>query len=103
MSETVLPIGAIGVALLMALVTYGWRAAGFVTMGLFEMTPRLKRGLEALPGAIIFSTVLPMIGRTGLGGAVGIAAGVATMLVTRSEFLAVVAGAAAAAAVRVIV
>ncbi|MDN3718266.1 AzlD domain-containing protein [Roseibium salinum] len=50
----------------MTLVTYTLRAGGYWVMGRLPITPRVRRGLEALPGAIIVSTVLPIVfaGRT---------------------------------------
>jgi uncharacterized membrane protein len=95
-----LPVGPLTVTLLMAAITYFWRSAGFWTMGLVPMTPRLRRGLEALPGAIVISTVLPMAARTGPVAAVSIAAAALVALATRNEFLAVLAGAGVAAAAR---
>jgi uncharacterized membrane protein len=100
MTEMTLSIGPIGVALLMAAVTYAWRVGGFHTMGLVNMTPRVKRGLQALPGAIIVATVLPMLAKTGLAGAIAIASAAACMIVVRSEALAVVVGAVVAAGLR---
>jgi uncharacterized membrane protein len=56
--------------------------------------------LEASPGAVIVATILPIIVREGVPAALAILAGGAVMLVWRKDYLAVVAGMAAAAAWR---
>lgn len=95
-----LPVGPFGVILLMAAITYFWRSAGFWTMGRIPMTPRLKRGLDALPGAIVAAIVLPAVAQIGTVAACAVVAAAGVALATRNEFLAVLAGAGVAAALR---
>lgn len=76
----------------MALVTYLCRIAGAVVMSRVAITPRMERGLRALPGSIILATILPMTIDNGLPAIVSIAAGVVTMIVTRIELVGLAAG-----------
>ena len=47
--------------LAMALATGLTRVAGFWLMGHVPMTPRVRRMLETLPGAIVVATVAPLV------------------------------------------
>jgi uncharacterized membrane protein len=76
------------------------RAGGYWLMGRVPLTPRVRRMLEASPGAVIVATILPIIVREGVPAALAILAGGAVMLVWRRDYLAVAAGMAAAAAWR---
>lgn len=96
-------LGAYGVFVAvtaMALATYPMRAGGFWLMGHVPLTPRIRRILEALPGAVVVATVLPILLREGLPAAVAIAAALVMTLIKRNDFLALVAGVTAAAAAR---
>lgn len=84
----------------MALATYLTRVAGFWLMGHVPMTLRVRRVLEALPGAIVVATIVPLMARAGVPGLVGIAVTFASMLVRRNELLAVVFGMGSVALVR---
>lgn len=84
----------------MAAVTYALRAGGYWVMGRVNVTPRMRRGLEALPGAIIVSTILPIILQGGLVVGLCIIVAVAAQLRMKKEFIAVFCAAAAAAAMR---
>ncbi len=86
--------------LAMAAATYPMRIGGFWLMGRLPLTPRVRRMLEASPGAVIVATVLPVIVRDGVPAAVAVLAGGAVMLVWRRDYLGVAAGMAAAAAWR---
>ena len=92
--------GAIVAILAMAAVTYAMRAGGFWLMAYVPLTARLRRVLEALPGAVVVATVLPIAVREGLPALLAIAAAGATMVVRRNDFLAVIAGMAVAALAR---
>lgn len=76
----------------MALATYLCRIAGAVVMSRVAITPRMERGLRALPGSIILATILPMTIDNGLPAIVSIAAGVVTMAFTRIELVGLAAG-----------
>lgn len=85
---------------LMAIATYLCRSLGYFVMGYVPLTGRIRRGLEALPGAVVISIVLPGALAAGLAGLLGIAASVLAMLTLRRDFLAIVAGCGTAALVR---
>jgi uncharacterized membrane protein len=76
----------------MALATYLCRISGVALMGLVPLTPRVRRGLAALPGSIVVATVLPLIERTGLAAGLALAASLGMMLWRRNEILALAAG-----------
>jgi uncharacterized membrane protein len=97
MSETFAPVLAI---LAMASVTYAIRAGGFWLMRRVPLTPRVRRGLEALPGAVIVATVLPLTVQSGLPAAIAIATVLGIKLATGREFVSLVAAVAAAALAR---
>lgn len=84
--------GAILAILAMALATYLCRISGVVLMGFIPLTPHVRRGLAALPGCIIAATVLPLIERLGLAAAIALLAAVGSMVLRRSELLALVVG-----------
>lgn len=86
--------------LIMALVTYMLRAGGYWVMGRLPITPRVRRGLEALPGAIIVSTVLPIVLQGGLAVGLCLIVAAAAQVRLRKEYIAVFCAAAVAAALR---
>lgn len=86
--------------LAMAGATYALRAGGYWLMGYVTLTARVRRMLEASPGAVIVATVLPIVAREGVPAAVAILAGGAVMILLRRDYLAVAAGMAAAAMLR---
>lgn len=93
-TEILLVIGA------MALVTIVMRTAGFWLMAYVPVTPRIRRMLAALPGSIIAAAVLPIVVEGGLVAAMAVVAAMAAMLLTRNDFVAVLAGMGVAAAAR---
>ena len=86
--------------LVMATMNYLMRAAGFWVMAHVPLTRRTQRMLEALPGAIVAATVLPIIVRSGPAAGIAVAAAAAAMATTGNSFLGVAIGVATAAAVR---
>ena len=84
----------------MALVTIAMRTAGFWLMGYVPVTPRIKRMLAALPGSIIAAAVLPVVVEGGIVAAMAVVAAMGAMWLTRSDFVAVIAGMGVAAAAR---
>lgn len=86
--------------LAMGLATYPMRAGGYWLMGRVPLTPRVRRFLEALPGAVVIATVVPILAREGIPAIAAIAAGLAVSFVKRNEFLALAVGVAAGAAAR---
>lgn len=95
-----LPYGSALAIAAMALATYLCRVSGVVLMSRLRMTPRIQRGLAALPGSIVVATVLPIAIRSGPDAILGVLAGIVTMRLVRHELAALVAGIAVAAAVR---
>jgi uncharacterized membrane protein len=89
MSNEVAPVVAI---LAMALAAAVSRVAGFWLMGHVQVTARVRRMLETLPGAIVVATVAPLAIKGGPAGLAGIAVAFAAMILRRNEFLAVALG-----------
>lgn len=86
----------------MTAVTYALRAGGYWVMGRLPITPRVRRGLEALPGAIIVSTILPIVLKGGLAVALCLVVAAAAQVTLRKEYVAVFCAAGAAAALRAV-
>jgi len=84
--------GAIIAITAMAAATYLCRISGVVLMSFIPLTPRVRRGLAALPGSIVVATVLPLIERLGLAAGLALLAAIASMVIRRSELLALVTG-----------
>ena len=78
--------------LAMALATYLCRISGVVLMGFVPLTPRVRRGLAALPGSIVFATVLPLVERLCLAAGLALVAAILSMVLRRSELLALLVG-----------
>jgi uncharacterized membrane protein len=95
-------IAPIAAFIVLGLVTATLRTAGYWLMGFVPLSPRVKRVLEALPGCVVMATIVPLAVRGGLAMTVAMLAGIAVMLVRRNDFLAVMAGMAAAAGLRAI-
>ena len=92
--------GPVLAILAMAVATYLCRISGVVLMGFIPLTPHVRRGLAALPGSIIAATVLPLIERLGLPAAIALLAAIGSMVLRRSELLALVVGMSVIAALR---
>ena len=91
---SVLAIGA------MALVTFLCRIAGVVVMSRVRITPRIERGLRALPGSIILATILPVAIDSGWPAIMALAAAIVAMAVTRIDIVGLAAGLGTLAAIR---
>ncbi|WP_417685636.1 AzlD family protein [Roseibium sp.] len=90
----------VAAVLSMTLVTYTMRAGGYWVMGRVPLTPRVRRALESLPGAIIVSTILPIALEGGLPVAVCLVVSGAVMALVRKDIVAVFCAVVAAAAIR---
>jgi len=91
---------AVVIAILgMMAATHLTRAGGYWLMGYVSLTPRVRRMLEASPGAVIVATVLPLVARDGAAAA-AVMTGAVVMYFLRRDYIAVFAGMAAAAALR---
>ncbi|XYK82392.1 MAG: AzlD family protein [Labrenzia sp.] len=84
----------------MTVATYTLRAGGYWVMGRLPLTQRVRRGLEALPGAIIVSTILPIVLQGGLAVGLCLIVAAAAQIKLRKEYIAVFCAAAAAAGMR---
>ncbi len=94
------PLGYAGMVAAMMIAAYTMRAGGFWLIGHFVIGPRLQRMLNALPGAVIAASVVPIVVKSGVSALCAVSAAVITMMIARNNFAAVVAGIAAAALVR---
>ena len=91
----------VAVAILgMAAATYLIRAGVFWLMGHVPLTVRVRRMLEALPGAMVAAIVVPLAVRSGPAAMVALAAAGGVMAASRNDFLAVAVGIAIAAGAR---
>jgi uncharacterized membrane protein len=84
----------------MMVVTVASRLGGFWLMGYVNVTPRVRRMLDALPGSIIIAAALPVAVNGGPIVLLAIAAAVATTIIRRNEFVAVITGMLVAALAR---
>jgi uncharacterized membrane protein len=84
----------------MTLVTFLCRIAGVVVMSRVRITPRIERGLRALPGSIILATILPVVIDNGWPAMIALVAAITAMAVTRIDIVGLVAGLGTLAVIR---
>lgn len=84
----------------MMVVTVASRLGGFWLMGYVNITPRVRRMLDALPGSIIIAAALPVAINGGQVVLLGIVAAVAVTIIRRNEFVAVITAMLVAAGAR---
>jgi uncharacterized membrane protein len=84
----------------MTLVTFLCRIAGVVVMSRVRITPRIERGLRALPGSIILATILPVVMDNGLPAIVALVAAIVAMAVTRIDIVGLLTGLGTLAVIR---
>jgi uncharacterized membrane protein len=96
------PLGPVFAISVMTAATYGCRISGVILMKYVRLTPAVKRALAALPGSIVAATVAPTAIWSGPAAMAGILTAVLTMIFTRQEAIALIAGLAAAAATRLL-
>ena len=99
-SEPAPPSGTVRLPFSSVALVKGMRAGGFWLMAHVPLTARVRRILAALPGTVVVATVLPLVVRDGVPALLAIAAACGVMLIRRNDFLAVLAGMAAAALAR---
>jgi uncharacterized membrane protein len=92
--------GVLLAILAMAAATYPMRAGGYWLMGHVPLTRRVRKMLEASPGAVIVATILPILIREGGPAALAILAAGVAMYFLRRDYIAVAAGMAVAAIMR---
>lgn len=83
---------------LMTLVVYFTRIVGYWFIGRLVIGPRLRRMLDALPGAIIAATAAPILVLGGPRAWLAMGATALVMIALRKDFLAVATGVAVGAA-----
>ena len=81
----------------MAATVYLTRAGGYWLIGRVTIGPRLRRMLNALPGAVIAATIAPVLVQGGLRAFMAMLSAGVVMYLWRNDFAAVLAGVAAAA------
>lgn len=86
----------------MTAVTVASRLGGFWLMGYVNVTPRVRRMLDALPGSIIVAAALPVAVNGGPIVMVALAAAITVSVIRRNDFLAVATGMLVAAVARVL-
>lgn len=86
----------------MTAVTVAARLGGFWLMGYVDVTPRVRRMLDALPGSIIVAAALPIAVNGGPVVMFAIVAAIAATVVFRNDFIAVIVGMTVAALARAI-
>ncbi len=93
----------LGFAVMLAAMTaavFVCRVGGYWMLGSVAIGPRLRRMLDALPGAVIASTTAPILLTGGISSWCAVIAAALTMIIVRNDFAAVVAGVAIAALTR---
>jgi uncharacterized membrane protein len=86
------PWGSVLAIAAMTLVTFLCRIAGVVVMSRVRITPRIERGLRALPGSIILATILPVVIDNGWPAILALTAAIVAMAVTRIDIVGLLAG-----------
>lgn len=86
------PWGSVLAIAAMTLVTFLCRIAGVVVMSRVRLTPRIERGLRALPGSIILATILPVVIDNGLPAIIALSAAMVAMAVTRIDIVGLLVG-----------
>ncbi len=94
------PVGFMGALLAMGFAAYLTRIGGYWLIGRFPIGKRVHRMLDALPGAVITASVIPILAKGGVSAGLAVAASMLTMTVVRNDFAAVLAGVAVAALAR---
>jgi uncharacterized membrane protein len=87
---------------IMTLVTVASRLGGYFMMRYVEVTPRVRRMLDALPGSIIVAAALPVAVNGGPIVMLALAAAIAVSVLRRNDFLAVITGMLVAALARAV-
>lgn len=77
---------------LCALVTYALRLGGLLLAARFPRAGRFRQGMNALPGALLFSLVVPSIVSEGVWGLLAGGLTALTVLRTRNTLLAMLVG-----------
>jgi uncharacterized membrane protein len=85
---------------LCAIVTYSLRLGGLLMASRFPRAGRFRQGINALPGALLFSLVVPSIVAEGAWGFLAAGLAALTVVRTRNSLLAMLVGMAVIFAAR---
>ena len=77
---------------LAALATYSLRLGGLLLATRFPQSGRFRNGMNALPGALLFSLVVPAIATEGMWGVVATVLTAVVVLRTRNILAAMIVG-----------
>jgi uncharacterized membrane protein len=94
------PLGFIAILAAMAAAVTVCRIGGYWLIGRFTIGARMRKILNALPGAVIASTIAPILFTGGVSAWVALLAAALTMIAARNDFAALAAGVAVAAGAR---
>lgn len=94
------PLGFSAMLAAMAAAVILCRLGGYWLLGRFSIGPRLRKILNALPGAVIASTIAPILLTGGVSAWAALIAAALTMVALRNDFAALVAGVLIAAGAR---
>lgn len=94
------PLGFAAMLAAMSAAVILCRLGGYWLIGRFTIGTRLRKILNALPGAIIASTIAPILFTGGLSALLALVTAAVTMVAVRNDFAALAAGVAVAAGVR---
>jgi uncharacterized membrane protein len=94
------PLGFIAMLAAMAVAVILCRLGGYWLIGRFTIRTRLRKILNALPGAIIASTIAPILFTGGASAWLALAVAALTMIAVRNDFAALAAGVLIAAGAR---
>jgi uncharacterized membrane protein len=94
------PSGFIAMLAAMAAAVVVCRIGGYWLLGRFTIGTRLRKILNALPGAVIASTIAPILFTGGVSAWAALLAAALTMIAVRNDFAALAAGVVVAAVAR---
>ena len=84
--------GGVAAILITAAITYTFRFGGLMLADRLPQTGPVRRFLDALPGAILLSLVVPAAGHAGWAGALGLVACLAVYVKSKNLLLTMAAG-----------
>jgi uncharacterized membrane protein len=87
---------------IMGAITIFLRLGGFFLMSYVPVTPRVRRMLDALPGSVIASAVVPVALQGGIVATSAVLIAMLAMYLSRSDIVAIFSGVGAAALLRAI-
>ena len=94
------PVGYTAMLVAMSFAVILCRLGGYWLIGRFTIGPRLRKILNALPGAVIASTIAPILATGGVSAWAALAAAALIMAALRNDFAALAAGVLIAAGAR---